>query len=158
MSKGNGSRPQPVLRVLEGQEAKAYIAKQRKQAAVDFKDWKKELCNIINNQSRLVFNKDGSYQFILPSRLVKLVWSTTIQERIKAIMAGGGVELEDAKGQAIARLRDEMDDAYKEFTGEDEQEEKQSEEDAAKAEQEEREASETLARLRAEMIKNRDGE
>ncbi len=152
MSKSNGK---PVLRVLQGQEAKDYLKKQRRKADSEFKEWKKELCKIVNNQSRLIFNRDGTYQFILPSRLVKLVWSTTLQERIKAELAGEAVSLEDAKGRAINRLKEEMNQAHKEFT---EAPEKQSEEEAKQAEQEEEQAKADLAKLREEMIKQRESE
>jgi hypothetical protein len=49
----------------------------------ELKEWKKTLIKAIQTQSRLVFDKKGEWSFILPTVIVKLVWNTTIKERIK---------------------------------------------------------------------------
>lgn len=140
------------------QTEKVRIAKIKKQANDEFKAWKKELCKIVNTESRLVMYKTGTWQFILPSRLVKLVWSTTLQERIKAMLAGDVVSLEDAKGKALKSIRDEMDQAYAEFIEAPEAQAAKTRAEAEKrAKQEEAEAAATLAKLREEMVRLQEG-
>lgn len=82
----------------------------RKKVLLEFKAWKAELLNIVKSGSRIVFNPDGTYQFILAPRLVKLVWRTTIQERIKYKLQTDktGKTTKQAAGEVIATLRDEL--------------------------------------------------
>ena len=161
MSKGNGNSSKPkVMRVLQGEEAQAYLKRVQKKAKAEFKEWKAELCKIINQQSQLVFNRDASYQFILPSKLVKLVWSTTLQERIKAAKLAGAKDATEAKKAAIEKLRQELDQAHQQFTQKQEETEANvATDEAAKeqAEREEQEAAESLAKLREELVKQQQG-
>jgi hypothetical protein len=107
----------------------------------EFKDWKRALCDMITRESSLEINRDGSYAFLLPPRLVKLVWEVMIRERMR-------VEKVSAK-EAVARTKDELDVTVKEHAlvrgrhaaG------------AEKRKQEEAEAQAEIERIRAEVIK-----
>jgi hypothetical protein len=133
------------------------MKKVQKKAKAEFKEWKDELCTIIKRQSKLIFNKNGSYQFILPSRLVKLVWSTTIQERIRAEMVHNKLSAEDARKKALTKLREEVEKAHIEYTAAPaKKEQEKSEEEKKKHEEEEKKAAEDLAKLRAELLKQKE--
>ena len=74
----------------------------------DFTKWKAALREMINKESQCIITEDGqSASFILPRRLVKLVWEVTIRERIKAEVAEHGEE--GAAQRAINRLRAELE-------------------------------------------------
>lgn len=153
------SKPQ-VMRVLQGEEAKQYLKKQQKKMMREFREWKSELCSIINRNSQAVINRDGTYQFILPSRLVKLIWATTIKERIRTEKVINKLDDDEARKAALDKLREEVETAHKEMAegtlfendkpdekGFDEQKQKEAEEKAA---------TEALRKFREEMIKERE--
>lgn len=82
----------------------------KKQIHREFKQWKRMLVNMIRTGARIVTGAGGKYQFLLPPALVKLVWSTTIQERIKHQQARG-LEGDEAVKAAQEGLRNEVDEA-----------------------------------------------
>jgi hypothetical protein len=142
---------------MKDEGEKVRIGKIKKKANDTFKEWKQELCKAINSESRLIMFKDGTFQFLLPQTITHLVWSTTMRERIKAMMAGDAVSLEDAKGRALKSIRDELDKAYDEFSkAPEEQAERAKAEAKEKAEKEEAEAAATIAKLREEMVRGKE--
>jgi hypothetical protein len=134
------------MQVLEGEDARNYLKKKRKQALIEFKEWKKGLCEIINKQSKLVFNKNGTYQFIIASKMVKLVWATTIKERIKIKMMGG-LDLDQARKAAMDEIRDEVSQAHEEMTSPPKEIVKYSNEEEEKAKQ-------ALIEMRKKLVKD----
>ena len=79
---------------------------QRRKAILEFREWKSELVRMIKEGAALVFGPDGAYQFVLPPRLVKLVWDTTIKERVRMERKQG----EGAEVRAIDALRQEVNE------------------------------------------------
>jgi len=160
MSNDQSSIKPQVMRILQGEEAKQYLKKQQKKMMREFREWKAELCTIINRNSQAIINRDGSYQFILPSRLVKLIWATTIKERIKTEQVINKLDDAAARKAALDKLREEVEAAHKEMAAgtlfeEDIPAEKGI--DATKLrEEEEKAATEALKRFREEMIKKRE--
>lgn len=150
----NNGNSRPTLRVLDGTDAKEYLKKKKRQALGELKQWKAELCKIIAG-ANLEFNKDGSYQFILPSRLVKLVWATTIKERVKVELVYG-VTPEQAKSRAMAKLIAEVEEAHSEMVSQPKQEAEQEGEKRKQEEQEEEEARAELAEYRMQLIKEKE--
>lgn len=72
--------------------------------ARQFKAWKDKLCQIIRRESKLAFSPDRTqYSFVLPPKVVRLVWQTTIQEKAKLL----GVQ----EQQALEQVRNEVDEA-----------------------------------------------
>lgn len=57
--------------------------KQLKKARREFTHWKKEIVNMINKESGMIENPDGKFSYLLPRRLIKLVWEVMITERLK---------------------------------------------------------------------------
>lgn len=48
-----------------------------------FRKWKKELCRIIQTESEMARNPDGSYSFVLPPKITRLVWEVMLREHVK---------------------------------------------------------------------------
>jgi len=95
-----------LTEAVKGQSLSLVMARRQKQARQEFKDWKKSLMEIVRTGSQLVFRADGSYQFVLPPRLVKLVWSTTIKERVVLERKQRGEE--GAEQRAMAAIKEEV--------------------------------------------------
>lgn len=72
----------------------------------EFNQWKEALVNMITRGARLVLYRDGRYEFVLPTKLVTMVWQVTMRERIKMAIAEGG-----SPRDAITKLRDEFERA-----------------------------------------------
>jgi len=96
---------------LNKNEQRKQLNKQKKvnaEVQKQFKAWKRTLIEIIRSQSRIVHNQDGIVTFLLPPKLVKLVWNTTIKERAAyAAQQGSDNPIRDG----LTRLRDEVDHA-----------------------------------------------
>jgi hypothetical protein len=85
---GNGSREDhttPVSPKGTSGSSKRHFARltsaRKRQAQNEFLDWKRTLIEMIKTGSRLEVKKDGSWQFLLPPDLVRVVWETTVRER-----------------------------------------------------------------------------
>ena len=84
----------------------------------EFKKWKQQLREMINKGAKIQWGEqDGNttYTFILPRELVKVVWTSTIQERINAEKAEFGEE--GAIARALERLANEVDVTSLELMG-----------------------------------------
>ena len=128
---GNGNGSKPIVEIVKGElngmppkKANAqveFMQRKKKQITHEFKQWKKQLIEMIKSGSRLVPGPNHSYQFLLPPALVKLVWSTTIQERARYQEQVLGLEPEEAVKVAVEGLRKEVTEAQAELqTAEDE--------------------------------------
>lgn len=94
---GEGQGPQGLTPSTLARVKVVPASKRQKQAMREFKDWKRTLADMIRRGSSLVWAADGTYQFVLPPRLVKLVWTTTIKERVKLEVIKRRREQEEAK-------------------------------------------------------------
>ena len=70
---------------------------------------------MIKTGSQVVVSPNGSCEHILPSQLVSLVWTTTIQQRIEIEKgeqekAGTGVDIRKARQMALEKIGAEQDD------------------------------------------------
>lgn len=84
----------------------------------DFKKWKQQLREMINKGTKIEWGEQEgktTYTFILPRELVRLVWGSTIQERINAEKAEFGEE--GAIARALERLANEVDVTSLELMG-----------------------------------------
>lgn len=95
-------------------------------AREDFKKWKRTLTRMIECDSQITSERCGSdehgqpiiqYRFLLPPKLVKLVWETTIQERTRLWMRGGEDE-QAARRHAVDELRAKVEELAKQAVGE----------------------------------------
>lgn len=97
-----------LIESKQAAEAKAQVQAHAltKKIQREFKDWKKAICKMITNKSSLSFNRhDGSYEFVLPAELVKIVWGVTLKERARYLqLQGSASPMKDA----IASLQDEL--------------------------------------------------
>ena len=85
----------------------------RKKVQREFKEWKAELQEIIRRGASISLSMRGgslTYQFVLPPRLVKLVWSTTIKERVQMERLR---QQEGAELRAVDGIRQEVDAAVR---------------------------------------------
>jgi hypothetical protein len=64
----------------------------RRQLKVQFKAWKDTLVKMIKRKSQIEIKKDGSFCFVLPPDLIRLVWATTLQERAAIEAANGSAD------------------------------------------------------------------
>jgi len=99
-------------KTMQEQQAHAKAVKEHKKLVAkhtkDFKNWKAALRDMINKETQCIISDDGKdATFLLPKRLVRLVWEVTIKERIRAEVAQHGEE--GAAARAIARLRQEIE-------------------------------------------------
>jgi hypothetical protein len=81
-----------------------------KQALREFKAWKHTLSEILRREARMAWGVRGEkpyYQFVLPAKLVRLVWATTINERVKMEMRR---QPEGAPQRVMEQLRAEIAD------------------------------------------------
>lgn len=84
--------------------------REHRKALREFKEWKHTLAEILRREARIVWTaRDGRviYQFVLPAKLVRLVWGTTIDERIKLEMAR---QPEGAARRAVEQIRAEVEE------------------------------------------------
>jgi len=81
------------------------MAQQRKMHE-EFRRWKESLVSMITRGARIVQYRDGSYQFLLPSKLVKLVWQVTLKERVRLAVQEGKLP-----SDAIKSMREELTQA-----------------------------------------------
>jgi len=131
--------------------------KVKRQMLAEFKRWKKHLHDLIDRGSQLQVNAQTfEYQFILPTQLVKLVWGTTMKERIKAEQANG-LEKEEAEKEAVRKLRQEMDEGQqlmmeKGAVEQSARAEVDEEEEAKRNEEAEAQAKANLEKFRADLI------
>lgn len=87
----------------------------QRKALREFKEWKHQLADMIRKKSTIAWSVQGGklvYHFVLPSDLVKLVWNTTIRERVKLEELKGA---EGAVERAIDTLRKEVDGAVEQI-------------------------------------------
>lgn len=81
----------------------------------EFKDWKQTLVTMIHDGSRIQINRDGSVSYILPPKIVKLVWITTIKERVNMFeQQGSETPVKDAfdalRGEVAQAIQEELAD------------------------------------------------
>lgn len=131
----------------------------RQHAAREHRDWKNVLKGWIDQKSKIQWYQDGTYQFLLPPPLVKIVWQTTLQERIKYIkLKHKGISDKDAAVIAIESVNAELDGTAKTVDVIDQSSDIVKEARERKASEEEAEAKKALARYRAEMVGSLDRE
>lgn len=92
---------------ITDREKRKQIAVQHNQNIQDFRQWKVELKRIIEEQSRMELNSDGTVKFILPTKLVQLVWRTTIEQKIAYEMQSCS-DVKQAASTAMDKLREEV--------------------------------------------------
>ena len=108
----------PAKTVEQAVEAQAQKPKRvevppaaQKKALREFKEWKHQLIDMIKRESSISWSVQDSgvvYQFVLPAKLVKLVWNTTIKERVKMEERR---QVEGAVERAIKGLQGEVNGA-----------------------------------------------
>lgn len=157
---GNGAgRVVPMRVPIVGRKKKEppIPPKLKRQMLAEFKEWKKHLHNLIERGAQLQVNAQTfEYQFILPTQLVKLVWGTTMKERIKAEQANG-LEKEAAEHAAVQKLKQEMDEGQqlmmeKAAVEQSAKAEVDAEEETRLNEEEEAQAKADLEKFRADLI------
>lgn len=79
-----------------------------KHVIADFRKWKQELIGIIKKGAHVQANPNGTYTYVLPPKLVKLVWGATIKERVAYASSMGE---ENPTQAALTKLRDEIGEA-----------------------------------------------
>jgi hypothetical protein len=153
--KETAGRPKPTS-VKARLEA---IEKLKAKARKEFKAWKAELIKWVRTESMLEFCSDGSYRFIIPSKIVKLVWATTIEQRVVAEMLYSK-DPEAARKKVLDDIKKELEEAQSEFYG-DEVADDEAEVSKGKSREEildeERKAKKALEKLREEMVKMQGG-
>jgi hypothetical protein len=152
-SSGNGEQKQMSAGQLKKKIAGEFRRNQAREAAIqrEFKDWKKTLINMIRSQSRIVRANDGTVTFLLPPRLVKLVWNTTIKERAAYAAAKGS---KNPMRDGLEGLRTEITDAVTRIDTATEEQEKQKQQRDA----DEEAAAKALAEEREKLVKQMDGQ
>jgi hypothetical protein len=135
--------PSPLdqVRAQKAQETAREERRLLQKEKAGFKAWKKLLCHIIQTESTMVRNQDGSYSYVLPSRIVHLVYEVMIKERIK-LKGCSREEAENAVRHGFVEAADKFEKV-------------QTSVEAAKAEHEEQgeaEAAAKLAEMRAELV------
>jgi hypothetical protein len=83
------SRQPSPLALVRGQQAQEQHRQQLKEqrralqkSKTEFRQWKRDLCKIINTESEMVRNKDGSYSFVLPAKITRLVYEVMLREHM----------------------------------------------------------------------------
>ena len=101
----------PVTMADQQKIAKMQRQQKKRNAAIrkEFQSWKAELRELINTKSQVVNLPDGSYKFLLPPELVRIVWNSTIREHVQAQIQEHGEE--GAKERALANLRQQITEA-----------------------------------------------
>jgi hypothetical protein len=128
----------------------------KKLAAKEHRDWKNVLRGWIDRKSRIQWYQNGSYQFLLPPPLIKLVWQVTLQERIKYIkLKHKGISDKDAAAKAVESVNAELAGTAKTIDVIDQTSEQVAQARERKASEEEAEAGKTLARYREDLVKKR---
>jgi len=69
----------------------------------DFNRWKNELCDMIRNDSSIEQTGEDELIYLLPRKLVELVWTTTIHEFVKMEEQENGIE--GAAERASSRIK-----------------------------------------------------
>lgn len=129
----------------------------KKQAAKEHRDWKSILIGWINQKSKIQWYGDGSYQFILPPPLVKMIWQTTLKERIKYVkLQHKGISDKEAAVKAVESINAELDGTAKTVDVIEQRAAQVKEDRKRKASEEEQEAADSLVKLRAEMVGSLD--
>jgi hypothetical protein len=87
----------------------------RKEVMRMHRAWQQQLINMIKQGSQVVVSPAGALEHVLPSKLVSLVWRTSIQQRIEIEKraqedAGTDVDLRAARQAALTKISDEQDD------------------------------------------------
>lgn len=87
----------------------------------EFRTWKKSIARIITAESEMVRNADGSYSFVLPARLTKLVYEVMIREHVKMkgctrdeaekVVRRGFVETTEKYEKAVSANQEALDNA-----------------------------------------------
>lgn len=98
-----------ALRVEQESEKSRKRAKQikkaRQKAQTEFKAWKRMLCNLINKESQVEFNKETlTWQFVVPARLNRFFYEVMIKEYVRAKKAAN-------KDDAATMIRQKFDTA-----------------------------------------------
>lgn len=106
---GNGQAKEPKQPQQQDKVVAAH--KYRRTVMAEFKEWKKQLVGMIKAGSQVEFGNAGTYQFILPPALVKLVWTTTIKERARYEQQVLGATEQEAQHRAVKSIQDEAADA-----------------------------------------------
>lgn len=131
----------------------AIPAKLKQQAAREHRDWKNVVKGWVDQKSKIQWYQDGSYQFLLPPPLIKLVWQVTLKERIKYIkLKHNGISDKDAAVKAVESINAELDGTAKTVDVIEQQAEQTKKQRELKASKEEKEAADNLAKLRSEMV------
>lgn len=159
------------VRARQASEQYREAAKKERQrlakAKNEFRAWKRDLCRIINTDSEMVRNRDGSYSYVLPPAITRLVYEVMLREHMRmkdcsreeaenAVRQGfvGAVEQIDqivTAQQAAGELKD--GDAVKTPLGVGRVVDRTPEE-----EQSEQEAAASLAKMREELVREKAGE
>ena len=117
-SNGSGLKlpePSPHLQRMVLPEGVGLTKGARKEVMKQHREWQQMLIGMIKQGSQVVVSANGALQHVLPSKLVSLVWRTTIQQRIeieKAAQeeAGTDVDIRAARQAALKKISDEQDD------------------------------------------------
>lgn len=88
-------------------EKRKAMAARHAQIKREFLKWQDDLCWLIRNQSRVEVQPDGTARYILPKELVRLVWMTTIKQRVAAERAKG-IGPAEALAKAMEGLSSEV--------------------------------------------------
>ena len=65
-------------------EMRKAMARVHRTAILEMEQWQKELIKIIKTETSIHFNRDGTWQFVLPPSLVNLHYETQLNEYMKA--------------------------------------------------------------------------
>lgn len=102
----------PVLGAIEARkqaeadrERQKLLKRKRQEAKTEFNAWKRNLCEIINKESQLIFDEESyTWQFVVPARLNRFFYEVMLKEYVRAKKAAN-------EGDAAALVRAEFDQA-----------------------------------------------
>ena len=83
------------------------MAKAHERIKKEYSKWQDDLCWLIRHQSRIEVRPSGEASYILPKELVRLVWETTIAQRV-AVEKAKGLDSMQAMGAAMDGLSAEV--------------------------------------------------
>ncbi len=93
---------------IKDREKRRLVAEQHAKVLAEFKSWKTYLKKLIDTRSKLEIAQDGKGTFILPAEIVKLVWKTTIEQRIAIEKSRGEVDVKEATKKAMHGLQEDI--------------------------------------------------
>jgi len=117
-SNGSSSKlpqPSPHLQKMILPEGIELTKGARKEVIRQHQKWQQMLIRMIKEGSQVVVSPEGALEHVLPSKLVSLVWRTTIEQRIalekaEQEKAGTDIDLRKARQSALAKISAEQDD------------------------------------------------